>query len=52
MNRETPCDWGSCPYDSGGSDSCRYYCGLGADDDSIDITDFEIENIELMGLDE
>lgn len=34
MTRETPCDWGECPYDAMYSEDCRYYCGLGVDADS------------------
>ena len=34
MTRETPCDWGNCPYNAMYGEDCRYYCGLGVDDDS------------------
>ena len=34
--RETPCDYGECPYDAMYSEACRYYCGLGVDEDSYD----------------
>ena len=27
LRRETPCDFGPCPYDSEISDSCEYWCG-------------------------
>lgn len=33
MTRETPCDWGECPYNAMYSEDCRYYCGLGVDED-------------------
>lgn len=31
MAKETPCDYGECPYDAFSSESCRVYCGLGVD---------------------
>ena len=34
MTKETPCDWGDCPYNAMYSEDCRYYCGLGVDEDS------------------
>ena len=36
MAKETPCDYGECPYDAMYSEHCRVYCGLGADEDSYD----------------
>lgn len=33
MVRETPCDYGECPYDAQYSEDCRYWCGLGVDED-------------------
>ena len=36
MAKETPCDWGDCPYDAMYSEACRVYCGLGVDEDSYD----------------
>lgn len=36
MNKETPCDYGECPYDAMYSEHCRVYCGLGVDEDEID----------------
>ena len=32
----TPCEYGECPYDAEYSDACRYYCGLGVDENEID----------------
>jgi hypothetical protein len=29
-----PCDYGDCPFDAQYSRDCRYYCGLGVDEDS------------------
>lgn len=40
MAKETPCDYGECPYDAMYSECCRAYCGLGVDEDSHD-EDFE-----------
>lgn len=34
MTKETPCDWGDCPYNAMYSEDCRHYCGLGVDEDS------------------
>ena len=31
MAKETPCDYGDCPYDAEYSEACRVYCGLGVD---------------------
>lgn len=31
MAKETPCDYGECPYDAQYSEACRVYCGLGVD---------------------
>lgn len=36
MTKETPCDWGDCPYNAMYIEDCRYYCGLGVDEDSYD----------------
>ena len=33
MTKETPCDWGDCPYNAMYSEDCRHYCGLGVDED-------------------
>ena len=33
MAKETPCDYGNCPYDAEYSEHCRVYCGLGVDED-------------------
>jgi hypothetical protein len=32
--KDTPCDYGECPYNAIGGDDCRYWCGLGVDEDS------------------
>lgn len=36
MSKTYPCDGpeGACPYDAQYSEDCRYYCGLGVDEDS------------------
>lgn len=31
--KTTPCDHGDCPFDAQYSEDCRYYCGLGVDED-------------------
>ena len=42
MTRETPCDWGDCPYNAMYSEDCRYHCGLGVDEDSYPDEDEEV----------
>lgn len=32
MAKETPCDYGECPYDAMYGETCRVYCGLGVDE--------------------
>lgn len=36
MKRETPCDYGECPYNAQYSEDCRVFCGLGVDEDEPD----------------
>jgi hypothetical protein len=31
MAKETPCDYGECPFGAEGGYDCRNYCGLGVD---------------------
>lgn len=40
-SRETPCDYGSCPYDAMYGEDCRYWCGLGVDEDEYEDYDEE-----------
>lgn len=44
MAKETPCDYGECPYDAMYIEACRVYCGLGVDvacdEDEFDDDDF------------
>ena len=42
MAKETPCDFSECPYNAMYSEDCRFYCGLGVDEDSYD-DDYEDE---------
>ena len=32
MTKETPCDYGECPYNAMYGETCRVYCGLGVDE--------------------
>lgn len=32
MPKETPCDYGACPYDAEYGETCRVCCGLGVDE--------------------
>ena len=41
MTKETPCDYGECPYNAMYSEDCRVYCGLGIDEDSYPDEDEE-----------
>lgn len=41
MAKETPCDWGDCPYNAMYSEHCRVYCGLGVDESEVDCEDEE-----------
>ena len=34
LRRETPCDFGPCPYDSGTNDCCEYWCGADEPEDN------------------
>jgi hypothetical protein len=36
---ETPCDYGNCPYNAQYSEDCRWYCGLGVDEDECGYDD-------------
>lgn len=40
-SRTTPCDHGDCPFGAECSEDCRYYCGLGVDEDEEDYEDDE-----------
>ena len=49
MAKETPCDYGECPYDAMYGETCRVYCGLGVDeacdedDEGYELTHEEFE---------
>ena len=47
LRRETPCDFGSCPYDAQYSSTCEYYCGEEEPEDMPDIDD-EYEEDECL----
>lgn len=34
LRRETPCDFGPCPYDSETNDCCEYWCGADEPEDN------------------
>lgn len=36
MAKETPCDYGECPYGAMYGETCRVFCGLGVDENEID----------------
>jgi hypothetical protein len=44
--KDTPCDWGECPYDAFSNEHCRWYCGLGVDEDSYPEEDYDAEFYE------
>ena len=43
--KDYPCDHGECPYDAVYSEDCRFYCGLGVDEDSYEDYDYEEEYV-------
>lgn len=47
MAKETPCDYGECPYDAMYSEACRYYCGLGVDEDEPDYDEEFDDNYDI-----
>ena len=32
MKKETPCDFGYCPFDAWYAEDCRVHCGIGVDE--------------------
>lgn len=46
MPKYTPCDSGVCPFDARYSEDCRYYCGLGVDEDEPEDYDDEEEGYQ------
>ena len=43
LRRETPCDWGVCPYDAEYHSTCEYWCGA---DEPVDIPEIREEGDE------
>lgn len=48
MAKETPCDYGPCPFGAEGGYDCRNYCGLGVDE-ACDEDEFEYDEEECCG---
>jgi hypothetical protein len=48
MAKETPCDYGDCPFGAQGGYDCRNYCGLGVDV-ACDEDEFEYDEEECCG---
>lgn len=44
LRRETPCDFGPCPYDSETNDCCEYWCGADEPEDHPEIDIFPDED--------
>lgn len=44
--KKDPCDYGDCPFDAVYSEHCRYYCGLGVDESTVDGEEYEYEEEE------
>ena len=42
LRKETPCDFGSCPYDAEYSCTCEYYCSEEEPDEEFDDYDYEV----------
>lgn len=43
LRKETPCDFGPCPYDAEYSHTCEYYCGANEPADDPEIWEDEEE---------
>lgn len=48
LRKETPCDFGPCPYDAEYSSTCDYYCS--AEEPNEDWMDYELEQMEQENL--
>ena len=44
LRKETPCDFGPCPYDAQYYNTCEYYCGANEPED--DYNEYEDEDEE------
>lgn len=44
LRRETPCDFGECPYAAEYYNTCEYYCGADEPADDPEIWEEESEN--------
>lgn len=43
LRKETPCDWGDCPYMAMYPGTCEYYCGLDEPEDEPEMYEEEEE---------
>ena len=41
IRKETPCDYGECPYNAQYSRDCEYWCGADEEEDWPDDCDYE-----------
>lgn len=46
LKKETPCDWGECPYNAEYSCNCEYWCGFDEPQDDPEIWEEEVDNYE------
>ena len=46
LKKETPCDWGECPYSAEYSCNCEYWCGFDEPQDEPEIWEEEVDDYE------
>ena len=44
LRKETPCDYGECPYNAEYYHTCEYWCGAEEPEDYPDYDEYEEEN--------
>jgi hypothetical protein len=49
LRRETPCDFGECPYNAKYGYTCEYWCGESEPEDDYDDCDYEMGYDPYMG---
>lgn len=49
LRKETPCDFGDCPYNAEYSSTCEYYCGQDEPEDYFEDYDLEMGFDPYMG---
>lgn len=49
IRRETPCDFGECPYNAEYGSTCEYWCGEDEPEENYDDCDYEMGFDPYMG---